>query len=103
MVIYYGNFIHSIEIDLILSFLSISALSYPENPPQIDFNQYKSKVANKDLVQKLEQAYKSMKIVYPTDTERGAEIAKQEAEHKKQCESYIPVANGKIAEAQALV
>lgn len=60
-------------------------------------------MANKDLVQKLEQAYKSLKIVYPKDTERGAEINKQEADYKKECESYIPVANGKIAQAEALV
>lgn len=77
-------------------------LSYPENPPQINFNDYRNKVASKDLVQQLEQAYKSLKIPYPKDT-LSHEVDQQEADYKKQCDAYVSVANAKIAEAEKLV
>ena len=54
------------------------------------------------MVQKLEQAYKSLKIPYPKDTVAG-EIEQQESEYKRTCDAYVPIANSKIAEAEKLV
>lgn len=77
-------------------------MSNPANPPQIDFEDYKKKVSNPQLVQQIEQAYKSLKITYPKDTLSG-EVDKQEQEYKKQADDYVAVANTKIAEAEKLV
>lgn len=77
-------------------------MAYPENPPEINFNEYKARLSNKDLVQKLEQAYKSLKIPYPKNTV-AAEIDQQELEYKKTCDAYVSIANSKIAEAEKLV
>lgn len=81
---------------------SSSVLSYPENPPQINFEDYKNKVKSKDVVAQLEKAYKAVKIPYPKDT-LSQEVDKQEQEFKAQSESYVAVANAKIAEADKLV
>lgn len=77
-------------------------MSYPENPPQINFDEYRNKVANQDLVKQLEQAYKSLKITYPKDN-ISQQIDQQEVAYKKQAEEYIEVANAKISEAEKLV
>ena len=77
-------------------------MSYPENPPPINFEEYRQKVSNKDVVGQLEQAYKSLKITYPKDT-LSAEVDKQEQEYKRQADAYVGVANSKIAEAEKLV
>ncbi|KAH9413613.1 ATP synthase peripheral stalk subunit d, mitochondrial-like [Dermatophagoides pteronyssinus] len=79
----------------------VRAMAYPENPPEINFNEYKARLSNKDLVQKLEQAYKSLKIPYPKNTV-AAEIDQQELEYKKTCDAYVSIANSKIAEAEKL-
>ncbi|OTF83778.1 ATP synthase subunit d, mitochondrial-like protein [Euroglyphus maynei] len=84
-----------------ICFPQFRALSYPENPPEINFNEYKTRVSNKDLVQKLEQAYKSLKIPYPKNTV-ASEIDQQESEYKTKCNEYMSVANAKIAEAEKL-
>ncbi|XP_074605485.1 ATP synthase subunit d, mitochondrial-like [Brevipalpus obovatus] len=43
---------------------------YPENPPAIDWNKYKSSVTNKEVVSKLEASYKAAMsaMPYPKDT-----------------------------------
>lgn len=77
-------------------------MSYPENPPQINFDEYRNKVANKELVGKLEQAYKSLKINYPKEN-LSQEVDKQEADYKQQANAYVEIANSKIAQAEKLV
>ena len=79
-----------------------SVLSYPENPPQINFEDYKKKVTSPQMVQQLEQAYKSLKIPYPKDT-LSHEIDQQEQEYKKRGDAYVEVANSKIAQAEKMV
>lgn len=77
-------------------------LSYPENPPQINFEEYRKKVSSKDAVNQLESAYKALKVTYPKDT-LSQEVDKQEEEYKKKALAYVDVANAKIAEAEKLV
>ncbi|KAH9390075.1 PREDICTED: ATP synthase subunit d, mitochondrial-like [Rhagoletis zephyria] len=76
-------------------------LSYPENPPQINFEEYRKKVSSKDAVNQLESAYKALKVTYPKDT-LSQEVDKQEEEYKKKALAYVDVANAKIAEAEKL-
>ena len=83
-------------------FVFWSVLSYPENPPQINFKEYESKVRDPKLVQQLEKAYKSVKIPYPKDN-LSHEVDEQEAEFKKQADTYFELANTKILEAEKLV
>lgn len=77
-------------------------LSYPENPPQINFEEYRKKVSSKEAVNQLEAAYKALKVTYPKDT-LSHEVDKQEEEYKKNALAYVDVANAKIAEAEKLV
>ena len=77
-------------------------MSYPENPPQLNFAEYQKKIANNDVVKQLEQAYKSLKITYPKDY-LSPEVDKQELESQKQNEAYYDVANANIAQAEKLV
>lgn len=77
-------------------------MSNPENPPAINFSDFRNKVGNKETVDQLEKAYKALKIVYPKDT-LSQEVDQEELDYKKKSESYIEVANAKIAEAKKLV
>lgn len=81
---------------------SFRVLSYPENPPAINFEEYRKKVSSKEAVNQLEAAYKALKITYPKDT-LSPEVDKQEEEYKKKATAYVDVANAKIAEAEKLV
>lgn len=101
MLIWFGVYHSELLLFLIESFI-FSVLSNPENPPAINFSDFRNKVGNKETVDQLEKAYKALKIVYPKDT-LSQEVDQEELDYKKKSESYIEVANAKIAEAKKLV
>jgi len=75
--------------------------SYPEKAPEIDFNKYRSEIANKDVVAKLESAYKAAQVPYPKDN-LTPEIEDQARLAKKQYELFVQISNDKIKEAEEM-
>lgn len=82
--------------------LFVSVQANPETPPEIDWNNYKSKIANKDVVSQLESGYKALKIPYPKDAVTPM-IDQQEKECQVTVEEFCKQSNGKIKEAEELV
>jgi len=73
-------------------------LSYPETAPSIDFNSYRNRVANPEIVDKLEKAYKSVQISYPKDT-RSHEVDTQQKQSKINNEELLRTSALVIEEA----
>lgn len=80
----------------------ISVQTNPENPPDIDWNGYKSQIANKDVVSQLESAYKALKIPYPKDAVTP-QIDQQEKDCQVTVQEFCKQSNDKIKEAEQLV
>lgn len=79
----------------------IRVMSYPEKPADIDWNRYKSNIANKDVVDKLQAAYKSVQVPYPKDTQTPL-IDEQEKKAKADYEIFVQISNDKIKQAEEL-
>ena len=67
----------------------------------IDWSTYKAKITNKDVVAKLEAAYKAVQVPYPKDTQTQA-IDEQEKQATADYQTYVQISKAKIAEAEAL-
>lgn len=80
----------------------VSVQANPEHPPDIDWNNYKSHIANKDVVSQLESAYKALKIPYPKDAVTPM-IDQQEKECQVTVQEFCKQSNDKIKEAEELV
>jgi len=76
-------------------------MSYPENPPAIDFNYYRSRLAQPAVVDQLEQSYKTLSIPYPKDT-RSHEVDEQEKDQQKLAAVFCSESETRIKEAQTL-
>lgn len=74
----------------------------PENPPEIDWNSYKSQIANKEVVSQLQTGYSSLKIPYPKDAVTPL-IDQQEKDCQVTVQDFCKQSNDKIKEAEALV
>lgn len=68
---------------------------------EIDWSYYKSKVVNKDVVAKLEAAYKAVQVPYPKDTQSHL-IDEQEKKAKADYELFVQISNDKIKQAEEL-
>lgn len=66
----------------------------PESPPEINFNEIKSKIVDKAAVEKLEKAYRALTVQYPGDNNLSQKISEQEKEHKERGQKLV----GKIRE-----
>lgn len=73
--------------------------SYPENPPALDFEGYKSTCSNKEAIEKLKSAYASFKVPYPEDTITPV-INKEQEETKKEVAEYCQITNQEIAKVE---
>lgn len=58
-------------------------MSYPENPPPINWGLYRSRIPSKALVEEFEKQYSSVKVQYPADKLSPA-IDAQEKEFEKE-------------------
>jgi hypothetical protein len=79
----------------------IRVLSYPEKPAEIDWTQYKNNIADKDVVSKLEAAYKSVQVPYPKDTQSQL-IDEQEKQANAEYKVFVEISNDKIKQAEEL-
>lgn len=76
-------------------------LSNPEKPADIDWSYYKSNIVNKDVVAKLEAAYKAVQVPYPKDNQSHL-IDEQEKKAKADYEVFVQISNDKIKQAEEL-
>ena len=78
-------------------------LSNPEKPPEVDWNNYKANITNKDVVTKLEAAYKSLvqQVPYPQDT-ISSQIDDQAKQAKAEYKLLCQISNEKIKECEEL-
>ena len=80
---------------------TLSVLSYPEKAPDVDWSFYKSRVANKEVVAKLEAAYKSVQVPYPKDTQTSA-VDEQERQAQEDYKKFVEISRDKIKQAEEL-
>ncbi|XP_023228615.1 ATP synthase subunit d, mitochondrial-like [Centruroides sculpturatus] len=73
--------------------------SYPENPPAIDWEFYRKRIAMPGIVNEFEKAYNSLKVPYPTE-KTIPEIDAQEKASEKKVEEFIKASNERIAKYQ---
>ncbi|RWS14675.1 ATP synthase subunit d: mitochondrial-like protein [Dinothrombium tinctorium] len=77
-------------------------MSYPENPPPIDWNAYRATIANKSVVDELEKSYKAVSVPYPKDT-LSATVDEQEKEAEKIAAEFCEWSECKVKEAEVLL
>ena len=77
-------------------------MSNPEKAPDVDWDYYKKNIVNKDVVAKLEAAYKAVKVPYPPDT-KSSEIDDQAKRAKAEFKILCEVSNEKIKETEKLL
>jgi len=75
----------------------------PENIGAIDFEVYRSKIAIPGMVDKFEKAYKDLKVPYPSDQGKLAEIDAQAVESKANYTKFVAESNARIANFNAEV
>ena len=75
--------------------------SNPEKPADVDWSYYKSNIVNKDVVAKLESAYKAVQVPYPKDTQTHL-IDEQEKKAKADYEIFVQISKDKIKQAEEL-
>lgn len=73
--------------------------SYPENPPAIDWEFYRKRIATSGMVNEFEKAYKAIKVPFPTET-RMAEIDAQEKVVEQNIQTFIKESNERISNYQ---
>ncbi|KAI1291894.1 ATP synthase subunit d, mitochondrial [Halotydeus destructor] len=80
----------------------MNVLSNPENPPTINFQEYKKTITNKAIVDQLEQQYKALQVPYPKDTHSTA-VDDEEKRTAVVVQQFAEISNEKIKEADALM
>ncbi|XP_008315726.1 ATP synthase peripheral stalk subunit d, mitochondrial [Cynoglossus semilaevis] len=76
--------------------ISAKLSSLPEAPAAIDWNFYKTTVANRAMVDDFEKKFKALQVPQPTDTQTST-INAEEAEANKGAAAYIEASNARIA------
>ncbi|KAM9857111.1 ATP synthase peripheral stalk subunit d, mitochondrial [Aulostomus maculatus] len=79
--------------------ISAKLRSIPETPAPINWNFYRSAVANPKLIDEFEMKFKALQIPEPIDTQTSI-ISEQEEETQKRAETFIAESNAHIAELQ---
>ncbi|CAG0893823.1 unnamed protein product [Darwinula stevensoni] len=72
-------------------------LSLPEKPPTLNFEAYKTRVANAAAVDKLKKQYEAVKIPYP-ENKYSTKIDQLEKEAEKETMDFISASNARIHE-----
>ncbi|XP_059612791.1 ATP synthase subunit d, mitochondrial [Phlebotomus argentipes] len=76
-----------------------SVQANPETAPKIDWARYKQAIPVAGLVDSFQKQYEAVKIPYPEDTFSG-EVDKQEAEVKREIETFKQESEARIANYQ---
>ncbi|XP_055907290.1 ATP synthase subunit d, mitochondrial [Eupeodes corollae] len=76
-----------------------AVMANPENPPKIDWAQYKAIIPIPGLVDKFQKQYEALKIPYPADNVT-AQVEAQAKETKAEIESFKKASNERIAKFQ---
>lgn len=63
-------------------------LSFPENPPPIDFAMYRARIGNPALVDQLEKAYKAFSVPYPKE-HLSPQIDAEERTAKEEVDAFV--------------
>ncbi|KAK9876795.1 hypothetical protein WA026_015033 [Henosepilachna vigintioctopunctata] len=71
-------------------------LAYPENPPAIEWSQYKAKIPVAGMVDEFQKQYTALKIPYPPDTV-SSQIDALEKDIKQDIENFKKESNERIA------
>ena len=77
--------------------------SNPERPPEINFNEIKSRVVDKSAIDNLEKAYKALSVKFPGDNNVSQQIIAEEKEHKERGAKLVGKIRAETKEANELL
>lgn len=72
-------------------------MQFPEKPPEINWNYYKTKVPVAGMVDDFQKQYSALKIPYPPDTV-SSQLDAQEKELKAEIENFKKESSARIEE-----